>query len=198
MVLGLLGAVLVVAGGLALLLARRGGDGTGTFDGRVDGDSPLGTHEVSLHAGDALLVTVRPGDDLDAVLGVLVDDDAAESLEDSYDELVDLDRRSPSDGLAAGTEDLDGRLDLLLRTDVGFAGEPELLLLAVPEDVDVTVVVGPFEPGTDEDDYEITIEAVALDVEGGADGEELLEAVADDADISAGFRAIAEELLDEE
>jgi hypothetical protein len=197
-VLGLAGAVLVAAGAVALLLARRGGDGTGTFDGRVDEDSPLGTHEVSLHAGDALLVTLRPGQDLDAVLGVLVDHDAAETLEDTYDDVIDLDRRSPSDGLAAGTDDLDGGLDLLLRTDVGFAGEPELLLLAAPEDLDVTVVVGPFEAGTDEDDYEITIEAVELDVEDGADGEELLEAVADEAEISAGFRAIAEELLDEE
>jgi hypothetical protein len=194
--LALIGTVLVLAGGLAVVLTRDGGGGTGTFDGTIDDGSQLGTHEVSLGAGDVLLVTLRPGDDLDAVLGVLVDGDAADALEGTYDDdLAILERQPAGEGLGVDVDDAGDRDQLLLRTDVGFSGEPEELLLAVADDVDVTVAVAPFDPSADEDDYEITIEVVALDVDEGADAEELLEAVEDDDAVPSSFQSLAEEIL---
>lgn len=196
-VLGLVGTLLVLGGGVVVVLSRGGGDGAGTFTGTIDDDETLGTHDVSLAAGDALLVTLEPGGDLDAVLGVLVGDDDADALEDTFEDVVALDRQPPGDGFEVGTGDLDDGLQLLLRTDIGFAGESELLLLPVADDLDATVVVGPFEPGVDEDDYEITIQVVALDVDDDADGEDLLQAVEDDVEVPSDFRDLAEELLEE-
>jgi hypothetical protein len=195
LVLALVGTLLVLGGGVAVLLGRGGDAGAGTFAGTVDEGSPLGAHEISLAAGEVLLVTLRPGDDLDAVLGVLVDDDGADALDDTYDDLPVLDRQPGEDGLAVDIGDAGDRDQLVLRTDIGFSGEDESLLLAVAEDVEVTVVVAPFDPGADEDDYEITLEVVALDVDEGADGEELLEAVEDADDVPSSFQDLAEELL---
>ena len=194
--LALAGTLLVLAGGVAVVLARGDGGGSGTFDGTIDDDRPLGAHEVSLAAGDVLLVTLSPGADLDAVVGVLVDDDGADALEDTYGDLPLLDRQGGDDGLgvdigAAGDAD-----QLLLRTDIGFAGEAEELLLVVGEDIDVTVAVAPFDAGDDAGDYEITIEVIRLDVDDGADGEELLEAVEDDDQVPSSFQALAGELLE--
>lgn len=188
------GLVLVAGGAAAFVLVRDGSDGTGTFSGTIDGD--LGTHGVSLDAGDALLVTLAPGDDLDVVLGALVDEAAADALEETYEDLAYIERRSPSDDLSTGADELDDGLELVLREDLRFAGEPELLLLPVAEAADVTVVVAPFDPDEDADDYEITIDVVALDVDEGADAEDLLEAVADAEDVPADLRELADEVLE--
>jgi hypothetical protein len=53
-------------------------------------------------------------------------------------------------------------------------------------------VVAPF--ADDDGDYEITIETFPVDVDESDDGDELLEAVADDDEIPSAVRQLAEEL----
>ena len=196
LVLGLAGAGVVLVGvGAYLVLSSDDDDGTGTIEGQLESSAPVAVHTVSLEAGDALTVAVSPVGDLDAVIGFLVDEETADILEEAYDDVVDLQRQDLEDVFDVDADALGTTADqVLLRTDLGFPGEEELLLLAAPEAMEVGVVVGPFEPGTDLGTYEIVLERFALDVEEGAAGEELLDAVADDDEVPEQFADLAEEL----
>lgn len=201
LLLVILGA-LAIAGAAAwyLLLRDDGSSGTGDFAGTIDDDTPSGVHEVSLAAGSAVTVEVEPDRQLDAVVAFVVSEDDADRLDDLYEDLGIVEILEVGD--AFGTIDGD-ELDQLgedrlvvFRTDVGFAGDDEQLLLAVPFDLELQVFVAPFEAG-DEGDYRITIETLSLDVEDidAADGEELLAAVSDDDDTPNAFRDLSDDLL---
>lgn len=200
--------LLAVVGALAIagtaawyfLLRDDGTSGTGDFAGTIDGDSRAGVHEVSLAAGSAVTVEVEPGRQLDVVVGFVVSEEDADRLADLYEDLGIVEVLEVGD--AFGTIDGD-EIDQLgedrlvvFRADVGFAGDDEQLLLAVPFDLDVQVVVAPFE-AEDEGDYQITIETLSLDVDDidDAEGEELLEAVSGDDDAPDAFRDLADDLL---
>lgn len=190
-------AVLALAGAAIVVTTRDDDDGTGAFQGRAAGDE-LGIHAVSVPAGHALAVEVEPGDDLDAVIVAVVDEDDADRIAELYEEFgiaepTSLDEAFPEADRDA-LEGFDDADKAVLRTDVGFAGDDEVLLVPVSFDVDIRVVVGPFDDGAD--DYEITIEIVDLDVGDDPDGEELLEAAADADELDGDLRALAREVLD--
>ena len=193
-------AVLVVAALAAawFFLVRDEGSGTGTFEGRAAPDE-LGTHSVEVPGGTALSVVVEPGSDLDAVVAFVVTADDADRLEELFEDLGLVEVQSLEEAFDAADDGaLDGFADddrAVFRTDVRFGGEEEELLLAVPFDVDVQVVVGPFS-AEDDDDYTVTIEAFSIDTSEGDDGEDVLEAVVDGDDVPAGVQALAEELLE--
>ena len=143
---------------------------------------------------------VEPSSGLDAVVGFVLAEEDADRVADVYDDLAVTGIDELGDAFSAvDGDDLDALGDdrrVLFRTDVGFAGDDEQLVLAVPFDVDLQVVVAPFDEDDDaEGDYDVTIDAFELDVEDDAGGEELLETVADDDEVPAGFRDLAEELL---
>jgi hypothetical protein len=188
----------VVAAAVSFVLLRGDDDGTGTFTGEVATDR-LGTHELSADAGTAIAVRVSPGADADVVIGVAVTDDVADRLDVRFRALGGgLD---PADAFPAADDEALAALDgipsaqVVLRTDVGFAGEEELLLLVTPFELDAAIVVAPF-GDDDEDEYEITIETFPVDVDENDEGDELLEAVTDDRDIPSDVRELAEELRD--
>lgn len=196
------GVLLLVGGGAVVLLDRTGGGGgSGTFDATIDDDHQVVVHDISLSAGEAVLVTVRPGDDLDAVIGLLVDDDVADELDDAYEDAVDLGRRDLGDTFDVDGDALDADAlgtdadQVVLRTDLGFPGEDEQLLLVAPVDMELHLVVGPFDPDTDEGDYEAEIEIFDSGGDEGDDGGQLLEAVADDDDAPNAARDLADDLL---
>ncbi len=168
---GLLALLVVVA--LVALLTRGDDGGQGTFDGEVATGSES-SHTVSVGGGSVLVVEVRPGDDLDAAVELDLQGDERRRVVDLYE----------------GTA-LEG--ELLLRRDIGFEGEAEQLLLAVPFDVDVDVVVSGFDGS--EGGYEITVDVVGLEVDDDADADELFEAVLAADDVPRGLRAELEELL---
>lgn len=186
----------VAAAAASFLLLRSDDDGTGTFSGEV-ADDRLGTHELSVDAGTAIAVRVSPGDDVDVVLGVAVTNERAGRLDVRFRALGGgLD---PEDALPAVDEEglaaLDGipGAQVVLRTDVGFAGDEEELLLVTPFELDATIVVAPF--GDDDDGaYEITIETFPVDVDENDDGDELLEAVENGDEIPPAVQRLAEEL----
>lgn len=202
-IVGLLVVVAVIVVGFLVVGGSDGGgnSGTGELEGTVgDGDEAAGIHDVSVSGPVALTIELDPDDDLDAVIGLVVTDDDADRIEDVYRDLgapgaVDLDEAFS----AVDFDDLEDRLDgdqVVLRTDVGFAGDTEEVLLVVPFDVDLQVVVGPFEEDeAAEGDYELTIEAYDLDAEADDEAEDLLEAVEDDDDVPRAFRRLAEEQL---
>ena len=191
-------AVLAAAGAASIwyfVLAPDGG-GTGTFTGRAAPDD-IGVHEVSIDAGSALTVEVVPGDDLDAVVGLVVSTDDAERIDDLYEDLgvaaSDLDEAFPAVERELFEQFGDDAV-VVFRTDVGFAGEGEDVLLALPFSIEAHVVVAPF-GDDDADDYEVRIDGFGLDVDDDADAEELLDAVVDDGDLPASARRLAEDLL---
>jgi len=196
------GMVVVLAAAAYLLLADDGGSaGTGTFEATLDADTPAVAHRVTVAAGAALTVEVDPSGDLDAVVAVVVSDANADELDDLLRDLGGAGaRRLDDSGFTvdlAEVDGIDGEAVTVLRTDVGFAGEVEQVLLAVPFELEASIVVLPFDEESNEGDYEITIEAIDLDVDDDADAEDLLEAVADDDSVADDFRDFADELLDE-
>jgi hypothetical protein len=199
-VLAAVGLVVLVGAGAAVwyFLLRDAGSGTGTFEGRAAPDA-LGTHEVQVDAGTALAVRVEPGDDLDAVVAIVVSDEDAERLEDLYADLGLIVVQDLDDAFGAvEDEQLDAfgeGVQAVLRSDVGFAGEEEEVLLAVPFALDATVVVAPF-ADDDDDEYTITIESFALDTDENDDGEDVLEAVIDGEDVPGSVQSLAEEMLE--
>lgn len=185
-------AVGVLGAAVALLVGRGGGtSGTGTFAGVIDGDDVAGVHRVRLGAGTALTIELDPDRGLDAVVGLVVARADARRIEDLYDEIGGP-AQSLSEAFAVDV-DLDGQV--VFRTDVGFAGDEEQVLLVVPFDLEVLVVVAPFDPSFDsEGEYELTIEAFGLDTDDD-DIDDLLEAVVEDRRIPRGFRELAEQQL---
>jgi hypothetical protein len=84
----------------------------------------------------------------------------------------------------------------VFRFDVGFDGQPEWAFLALPFGVDATVVVSG-SLGT-EGDYEIVIDEIALDdVDGDADGDDVLDALVDSDDIPIDLHNKIEQRLTE-
>lgn len=156
-ILAAVGAFVVVLALLVLLGGDGGGGGTGDFAGSVPG-----RHRVRLDAGSAVVVTVEPAGDLDAVVGFEVDDEDLDELEDRYE----------GSALAEGLDAVDG---LVFRADVNFDGEDETTFLASPFALDATVVVAGFDGA--EGDYEVRIEAVDLDVAEDADGDDVIDAL---------------------
>ena len=198
-----IGVAAVAAGAVGFFVLRDDDDssGTGTFESSLAGGEPAGVHDVSLRGGSALTIELDPDSDLDAVVGLVVDADDADRIEDFYDDVIGPDATSIAvafDG--SGIDDIDDQVEggqVVFRTDVGFAGDDEQVVLVVPFDVDLQVVVAPFEEGeADEGDYEITIEAHHLGTEPDDDIDDLLDAVVDDEDISDEFRDLAEEQLE--
>jgi hypothetical protein len=191
-----IGVLAVGAAGWYVLL-RDDSAGTGTFEGQAAPDG-IGTHEVAVGAGTALAIRVEPGSDLDAVVAIVVGDDDAERLEDLYGDLGLVEARELDDAFSAVDGDqLDrfGDAKAVLRTDVGFAGEDEEVLLAVPFALDVEVVVAPF-ADDDDDSYTITIESFGIDTDDTDDGEDVLDAVVDSDDVPSRVRRVAEDLLE--
>jgi hypothetical protein len=199
LVLAIGGAVVVAAGAAAWwFLLRDEGSGTGTFEGRAAPDE-LGVHDVQVGPGTALAVRVEPGDDLDAVVAFVVSDADADRLEELYHDLGLVEAEALDETFPAVAGDQLDRFEgsrAVLRTDVGFAGEDEELLLAVPFALDVQVVVGPF-ADDDDDDYTIAIEAFSIDTDEDDDGEDVLEAVAAGDDVPDRVQELAEQLLDQ-
>jgi hypothetical protein len=194
---------LAVAGAVGFVVLRDDEDsGTGTFEGAVDADSPVGIHDVTVPAGSALTVELEPDGGLDAVVGLVVDEEDADRIEEFYGDLVGPDATSIENAFGAVDIDEIGALSddedqAIFRTDVGYAGDDELVLLVTPIELHVQVVVAPFEEGGDDEGaYEIAIETLELDVDEDDDVEDLLEAVEDDEDVPADFREFAEEQLD--
>lgn len=178
-------------------------DRFGTFEGEVATDR-LGRHGVSLGAGQVLLATVTPDRDVDVAIGLLVDDDAADHLDDLFDAVADAtdpDEAFPAAEPAA-VDALTGDLDdpaIVLRTDLGFAGEAEVLLVVTARDLEGAVVVAPF-GDPDAGGYTVEITGFALDLSADelaeADGEALLDAVLAHPDVPARAAEVARDLIE--
>ena len=179
-ILAALGAFVVVLALLFLLRGDDGGGGTGAFEGSVTDDED-GRHEVSIDGGSVLVVEVNPESDFDVVVGFEVSDDDADRVEELYE----------GTALEEAAQEEDG---LLFRRDVGFDGGEEVTFLAVPFGVDATVVLTGFEDA--EGDYQVTIEAFELELEGDADGDDVLDAVAEADGIPRAVREELDALLD--
>jgi hypothetical protein len=167
-ILAAVGAFVVVLALLVLLRDDDGSGGTGEFSGEV-----TGRHRVRVAAGHAIVVTVDPAGDLDAVVGFEVDDDDLDELGDLYKGTV----------LADGTEVSDG---VVFRADVGFEGEAERTVLAAPFALDATVVVAGFDG--DDGEYEVEIEAVDLGLDEDADGDDVIDALREADDVPRQLR----------
>jgi hypothetical protein len=179
-ILAALGAFVIVLALLFLLGGDEGGSGTGAFEGSVTDDED-GRHEVSVDGGTVVVVEVDPDEDLDVVVGFEVDDDDADRIEELYEDTPFADAAQEDDGL-------------VFRRDVGFDGEDEVTFLAVPFGVDATVVLTGFDGG--EGDYQVTIEAFDLDVDEEADGDDLLDALAEADGVPRAVQEELEALLD--
>jgi hypothetical protein len=195
--------VLLLAGVAAYFIVGGSDDGhgTGTFDGAIDGnDHVVGIHDVSLRGVSALTVDLDPDRGLDAVVGLVVSRDDARKIEDLYSDIGGPDAssvREAFDGADVGAVDsLTSDDQVVFRTDVGFAGDDEQVLLVVPFDVDVRVVVAPFDDTQDgEGEYSVEIQSFSLDGDENDDATDLLDAVTEDHDIPRDFRDLAEEQL---
>lgn len=181
LILAAVGALVVIVA-VVTLLGGDGGTGAGTFDGRIGDGREQGRHEISIPAGSAAIVLVEPSSDLDAIVGFEVDADDADRVEELYED-------TPL-AFAAEVDD-----DLTFRADVGFDGEEERTLLAVPFGVDATVVVSGFDDS--EGDYEVTIDVVDLDLDDDADGNDVIDAVVENDDVPRVLREQIESLLGE-
>ena len=178
-VLAAAGAFVVVLALLFLLRDDGGGSGTGAFSGTVE-DGEDGRHEASIAGGTVLVVELDPDSDLDAVVGFELGDDDADRVEELYDGTPFEDDAQESDGL-------------VFRRDVGFAGDDEVTFLAVPFGVDATVVVTGFDDS--EGDYDITIDAFDLELDDDADGDDVLDAVADADGVPSAVRDAIEAIV---
>lgn len=205
-------AVAVLAIGAVVFLARDevgdaiggdgGGGGAGSFEGTVAAGE-LGAHDISVGATEVLLARVEPDDGVDVVVGVLVDGAAADRLESLYGEVAG--RADAAEAFAdadeAAVAELVGDRDrgvAVFRTDLGFGGDGESLLLVPGDAVDVTVVVAPFDGASG--GYTIELQRFALDLDetaaGSAGGEELLRAVQRSTGTSTSAIDLAAELLE--
>jgi hypothetical protein len=170
-----------VLGGGAYLLFGGHENGFGSFAGTV-GDDP-GRHDISLSGGSVAVVRLEPSSELDAVVSFEISRDDADRIERLY-----RDTPFADEAVAAGGE--------VFRFDVGFDGQPEWAFLALPFGVDATVVVSG-SLGT-EGDYEIVIDEIALDdVDGDADGDDVLDALVDSDDIPIDLHDKIEQRLTE-
>jgi hypothetical protein len=203
-------AILVVAGLVATSLAGDevlGGDdaGLGSFDGEVSADE-LGHHQVSVGATQVLVATIVPDDDVDVVVGLLVDAEEAGRLEGLYGDLAgptapgeafDAATDEAVEALVAGSGEGDGS-QVVFRSDIGFAGEDEALLLVAGAVVDGSVVVAPF--GDAAGGYTVEIERFELELDpeeaAEADGVELLEAVIASREVPSRVIDLAADLLE--
>ena len=181
-ILAALGAFIVVLALLFLLRGDDGGGGTGAFEGSVS-DEEDGRHEVSVDGETVIVVEVDPEEDFDVVVGFEVDGEAADRIEELYEGTPFAE--------AAEEDEVDS---LVFRRDAGFDGEDEVTFLAVPSGVDTTVVITGFDGA--EGDYQVTIEAFDLEVDGEADGDEILDAVAEADGVPRAVREEIEALLD--
>ena len=177
-ILAALGAFVVV---LALLILRddSGGGGTGAFEGTASDDEP-GRHDVAVQGGTVVVVEVDPASDFDVVVGFEVSDDDADRIEELYEGTAFEEAAQESDGV-------------VFRRDVGFDGDDEVTFLALPFDVDATVVVSGFEGSGG--DYEITIDDFELELDDGADGDDVLDAVAEADGVPRAVREAVESTL---
>jgi hypothetical protein len=193
-----LAAAILVGGAAAALLLRSDGDGTGSTSGEVAADL-VGVHDVDVGAGSALVVEVEPDDDVDAVVAVVVDADDADELAELFEDVDLVDPLDLADAFPAVDDDaLDrfgGDAVAVARTDVGFAGDDEVLLLPTSVALDAQVVVGPFDED-DEGGYAVTIDVVALDAGEDPDADDLLEAAEDADELPRTARQLAGELRD--
>ena len=201
------GVVLAVVAATTLFGDQLLGDdgGTGTFEGEVSADE-LGHHEVSVGPTQVLIATIVPDDDVDVVVGLLVDGDDAATFEDLYGELAGpTDPAAAFDGASAeaaeAAVDASGEGDgaqVVFRSDLGFAGEDEAVLVIAGTDIDGSVVVAPF--GDSAGSYTIEIERFDLELDeeeaAEADGAELLEAVIAGEGVPARVINLASDLLE--
>ena len=179
-ILAAVGAFVVVLALLFLLGDDGGGSGTGAFEGSVTEDEE-GRHDVSIDGGTVVVVEVDPDSDFDVVAGFEVSDDDAERIEELYE----------GTPLESAAQEDDG---VIFRRDAGFDGEDEVTFLAVPFGVDATVVLRGFDES--EGDYQVTIEAFELDLEGEPDGDDVLDAVAEADGVPRAVREELEALLE--
>jgi hypothetical protein len=210
--------VLVVVGGVAILVVAGlvvstlvgdeilGEDGgIGSFEGEVSAEE-LGHHQVSVGATQVLVATIVPDDDVDVVVGLLVDAEEAGRLEDLYgdvagptdpDEAFDAVSEGAVDAMVAATGEGDGS-QVVFRSDIGFAGDDEALLLLAGADVEGSVVVAPF--GDAAGGYTVEIERFELELDAEeaaeADGVELLEAVIASQEVPSRVIDLAADLLE--
>ena len=179
-ILAALGAFVVVLALLFLLGGDDGGGGTGAFEGSVSDDED-GRHEVSVDAGTVLVVEVDPDEDFDVVVGFEVDGEDADRIEELYEGTPIEESAQEEDGV-------------VFRRDVGFDGEDEVTFLAVPFGLDATVVLTGFDGA--EGDYQVTIESFDLEVDDDADGDDVLDAVAEADGVPRAVREEIEALLE--
>lgn len=188
------GAVLVVAALAVAAFLVLGGDDDGAASEGISEidvtDSPL-VRDVSLRAGQVLLVTLTPIDDgFDPRLGIALDVDSqgAEALENVIDDQLSSDGNGFSDGLdaEAGT--------VVSVADDGNEGEAERNFFPALDDLDVAVVV----EGVDRTEGRATLELEVLDVAdlgSVRDNDELFELLCADRDFrvhdSRAFEACA-------
>ena len=210
--------VLVVVGGVAILVVAGlvvrtlvgdeilgDDDGVGSFEGEVSAEE-LGHHQVSVGATQVLVATVVPDDDVDVVVGLLVDAEEAGRLEDLYgdvagptdpDEAFDAVSEDAVDALVAASGEGDGS-QVVFRSDIGFAGDDEALLLLAGAAVEGSVVVAPF--GDAAGGYTVEIERFELELDAEeaaeADGVELLEAVIASQEVPSRVIDLAADLLE--
>jgi hypothetical protein len=197
-------AILVVAGLVGGVVLGDDG-GTGSFAGQVSADE-LGRHDVSVGATQVLVATIVPDDDVDVVVGLLVDAEEAERLEGLYGDLAgpsdpgdafDAATDEALDALVAASGEGDGA-QVVFRSDLGFAGEDEALLLVAGSVVEGSVVVAPF--GDAAGGYTVEIERFELELDpeeaAEADGVELLEAVIASREVPSQVIDLAADLLE--
>ena len=210
--------VLVVVGGVAILVVAGlvastlvgdeilGDDGgAGSFEGEVSAEE-LGHHQVSVGATQVLVATIVPDDDVDVVVGLLVDPEESERLEGLYGDLAGP--TAPGEAFEAATDDAVAALvgasgegdgaQVVFRSDLGFAGEDEALLLVAGSVVEGSVVVAPF--GDAAGGYTVEIERFELELDpeeaAAADGVELLEAVIASREVPSRVINLAADLLE--
>ncbi len=211
--------ILLVVGGVALvgivgLVAANllgsdilGADdsGSGSFEGEVSADE-LGRHEVAVGPTQVLVATVVPDDEVDVVVGLLVDPDEAERFAELYGSVAgptdpaaafgDASATAVDDLVAAAGEGPDAQV--VFRSDIGFGGDEEAVLVIAGIAVDGAVVVAPF--GDAAGGYTVVIERFDLELDeesaADADGIELLEAVVASREVPSAVIELARDLLE--
>jgi hypothetical protein len=161
---------------------------------------------VSVGPTQVLIATIVPDDDVDVVVGLVVDADEASLFEDLYGGLAaptepaaafDAASADAVDELVQGSGEGDDAL-VVFRSDVGFAGDEEALLVIAGASVDGSVAVAPF--GDAAGGYTIEIERfdIELDEEEAAEagGAELLRAVIAGQDVPSAAIDLARDLLE--